>query len=309
VQRVEPEAHASRAQNYRGVLGKVRSFAQAVECALADREGRCCGRSVYEEPDRRHARPITRRLARLTGCIAIRTWLRAQWWQDVCPLRRPTRASTDTLAAMTASRTSRCLQHFSARSNFPPTNSVALYSHFRARDGSGFERARIVGAFQRTPKSGVWCKQFEQRCEEFPGLGFRQRCDGLCGDRSVRFAQHSRALFLALQVLAKLAELVLDAARCVDLFTCLVVPVPGVGKIAFDAVDESVKPPGDRGVQILHQRVSGRPVVSHKALDRVRELLGMRSFHRVVGSGFKPERVPSPSSSARTGGPAAAEAV
>ena len=53
----------------------------------------------------------------------------------------------DMLATMTAIGTSRCLQHFSARSNFPPTNGVALYSLFRARPGSGFQRIDKLGWF------------------------------------------------------------------------------------------------------------------------------------------------------------------
>ena len=53
----------------------------------------------------------------------------------------------DMLAAMTAIGTSRCSQHFSARSNFPPTNRGALYSLFRARPGSGFQRIDKLGWF------------------------------------------------------------------------------------------------------------------------------------------------------------------
>ena len=86
------------------------------------------------------------------------------------------------------------------------------------------------------------------------------------------------------QVFAQLADLVLDAAGSVHRYPGFVVPVPGVGQVAFDAVNEPVNPPGDRVVQILHQRVSARPVVSKKALDRVRKLLGVRSFHRAVGT-------------------------
>src|SRR6266436_6118901 len=51
----------------------------------------------------------------------------------------------DAAAAMAAIGTSRCLQHFSARSNFAPTNGVALYSLFRARPGSGFQRVDKLG--------------------------------------------------------------------------------------------------------------------------------------------------------------------
>ena len=91
-------------------------------------------------------------------------------------------------------------------------------------------------------------------------------------------------LVATFQVFAQLADLDLDAACSVHRYPGFVVPVPGVGQVAFDAVDEPVNPPGDRVVQILHQRVSGRPIVSQKALDRVRKLLGVRSFHGVVGT-------------------------
>ena len=96
-------------------------------------------------------------------------------------------------------------------------------------------------------------------------------------------------LLAMFQVFAQLTDLVLDAACSVHRYPSFVVPVPGVGPVAFDAVDEPVNPPGDRVVQILHQCVSARPVVSQKALDRVRKLLGVRSFHGSSGVRCKSE--------------------
>jgi hypothetical protein len=96
-------------------------------------------------------------------------------------------------------------------------------------------------------------------------------------------------LVASFQVFAQLADLILDAACSVHRYPGFVVPVPGVGQVAFDAVDKPVNPPGDRVIQILHQCVSGRPVVSQKALDRVRKLLGVRSFHGSSGVRFKSE--------------------
>ena len=109
-----------------------------------------------------------------------------------------------------------------------------------------------------------------------PQIGLGPARTGLC-------------LVATFQVTAQLADLVLDAACSVHRYPGFVVPVPGVGQVAFDAVDKPVNPPGDRVVQILHQCVSARPVVSQKALDRVRKLLGVRSFHGSSGVRCKSE--------------------
>ena len=91
-------------------------------------------------------------------------------------------------------------------------------------------------------------------------------------------------LLVTFQAFAQLADLVLNTARIVHRCPGFVVPVRGVSQVAFDAVDEPVNPPGDRVVQILYECVSARPVVGKKALDRVRKLLGVRSFHRPVAT-------------------------
>jgi len=67
VKRLEAEANASRADYHRGVLGKIRSLAQAVERALTDRERSCCSGGVYQDrhPSRR---------------VLIGTWLLGWRW-------------------------------------------------------------------------------------------------------------------------------------------------------------------------------------------------------------------------------------
>jgi hypothetical protein len=87
LQRVETEAYASRPQDYRGVLGKVCSFTQAVELALADREHCCCSRGVDKEPDGRRTHPLVLRLGRPAGRTVIRTWIRPRRWPHVSLLR------------------------------------------------------------------------------------------------------------------------------------------------------------------------------------------------------------------------------
>src|SRR5882762_5684851 len=128
---------------------------------------------------------------------------------------------------------------------------------------------------------------------DFLGARRQDKAAGQCGNRCAAnlagpgayrsaFSPRNFGLVATFQVFAQLADLVLDAACSVHRYPGFFVPVPGVGQVAFDAVDEPVNPPGDRVVQILHQCVSGRPIVSQKALDRVRKFLGVRSFH---GSG------------------------
>src|SRR5437879_10031166 len=96
----------------------------------------------------------------------------------------------DAAAAMAAIGTGRCLQHFSARSNFAPTNGVALYSLFRARPGSGFQRVGKLGWFVFERKRSAYSERGAQLVNDARGQGrilalhvafelAQQRLDGL----------------------------------------------------------------------------------------------------------------------------------
>ncbi len=58
VKRLEAETNASRADYHRGVSGKIRSLAQAVEGALTDRERSCCSGGVYQDRPRHTSRRV-----------------------------------------------------------------------------------------------------------------------------------------------------------------------------------------------------------------------------------------------------------
>jgi hypothetical protein len=81
VKRLEAEANASRADYHRGVLGKIRSLAQAVERALTDRERSCCSGGVYQDrhPSRR---------------VLIGTWLLGRRWAHLGLFPRSPRQSS-----------------------------------------------------------------------------------------------------------------------------------------------------------------------------------------------------------------------
>src|SRR2546430_1136617 len=69
VKRLEAETNASRADYHRGVSGKIRSLAQAVEGALTDRGRSCCSGGGYQDRPRHTSRRAL-----------IGTWLCARRW-------------------------------------------------------------------------------------------------------------------------------------------------------------------------------------------------------------------------------------
>ena len=83
MQSFEAKADTSWPQYHSGILGKVQSLAQTVECALTDPERRRRGRSIYKDRLGRWPRSITRCLAHPKVRIPVCTSLRARRWPHV----------------------------------------------------------------------------------------------------------------------------------------------------------------------------------------------------------------------------------